>query len=217
MQSDSLLIDHLNRTLGGEAARHYQELPFFVMPNNIRDFLSDAKELLETAPDELEMPFEDFLVEFPFGTCLHKIYPGAPDRGRLWSRIRRLSAVKQDTADIPEIPDIEYIEDPRKWALLEGWEEKTQLGGPPPSPDYSLIPLTSPSYRDFQKFRHAYPNPDCLDARLFGLWCNLHSCPILDEAPEIALRCMTSELLQGTSCHYVVLALISISKGVGLP
>ena len=59
------------------------------------------QDLLDATPEELPLPFDDFLLDFPFGTAgLLSVLPndGDVNRGRLWVRVRRVSSVHADPA-----------------------------------------------------------------------------------------------------------------------
>jgi hypothetical protein len=89
---DVPLIRHLARTMDLEAAGIYNRLPLFLMPEESDELLRHERDLLDSAPDTLPLPFEDFILDFPFGTKALFAQAGeAFTRGRLWARVRRRS------------------------------------------------------------------------------------------------------------------------------
>lgn len=217
MRTDSELIKHLGQTMGIEAAREYNTLPLFLMPSEADEIMRHEQQLLDAGASLLNLPFDDFLLDFPFSTGIHTAFPEirGHDRGRLWVRVRRLSQVKASAATHLARTHLEKVKNPDHWLLVEGWEQKTTTGGLAISPDFSLVPLGKPDYGMFDRCWHAYPNPLCLDQRVFGLWCNVKGCSRREEAPEAFLRCSGSELIHAMLCRYVVLALIYITEGLG--
>lgn len=207
------LIRHLARTYGVELARRYRQLPLFLLPEDSAPLVESEAELLSVIDREagIPLPFPDLLLDFPAGATapLQRTLPEWPHRGRLWVRVRLVSTALQD----PQLlisPD--HLERYQELTLLEGWEERTTDGGFSPLPDFSLVPLTAEA-GDFAALRHAFPNPDHLEGRWDGIWCNLARCT-LDEDPH-TLRCVGSELIHSTTCRLVLLALIYLSEGLG--
>ncbi len=122
-RTDSVLIKHLNATMGLKAAEVYNRLPLFVMPDGVDEIISREQDLLDAAPEELPLPFDDFLLDFPFGTTgLLSMLPNAGDfnRGRLWVRVRRVSSVHADPSTQIALSHLAFLPDPQSWILLEG-------------------------------------------------------------------------------------------------
>lgn len=214
-RTDSPLIKHLNATMGLKAAEVYNRLPLFVMPDGADEIMSREQDLLDAAPGELPLPFDDFLLDFPFGTKgLLSMLPAAGDldRGRLWVRVRRVSSVHGDPATQIALSHLSSLPDPHTWMLLEGWEERTVTGGLSISPDHSLVSLRKPEFGDFRAYRHAYPNGDCWDHRVWGFWCNMKLCRRQGIQQG---RCAASELIHATMCRLVVLSVVYITEGLG--
>jgi len=217
VRSDSDLIKHLDKIIGIDAATVYNKLPLFLMPEEAVELLRHETQMLDAGTPILNLPFDDFLLDLPFGTALQKVFPhaGCPDRGRMWVRVRRVSAVRRDAGTKLALSHLAMVKNPDQWLLLEGWEQKTSTGGMAPSPDFSLVPMMKPDYGMFDRCWHAYPNAECLDQRLFDLWCNYKGCPRCERNPDIFLSCSMSELFHASLCRYVVLALIYITEGLG--
>jgi len=153
-----------------DAGQVYNRLPLFVMPEGAEELMSHEQDLLDAASDLLPLPFEDFLLDFPFGTkALLKVLVGAEnlDRGRLWVRVRRVSSIHTDAATQIALSHLKVDDDPAMWMLLEGWEEKTTTGGISVSPDHSLVSLRKSDFEDLLTYRHGYPNSECWDLRLW--------------------------------------------------
>jgi hypothetical protein len=202
--------------MGLGAGQVYNRLPLFVMPDGAEELMSHEQDLLEAAPDLLPLPFEDFLLDFPFGTkALLKVLVGAEnlDRGRLWVRVRRVSSIHTDAATQIALSHLKIDDDPAVWMLLEGWEEKTTTGGISISPDHSLVSLRKPDFGDLLTYRHGYPNSECWDLRLWSkFWCNMKLCRRNDAQTS---RCAASELIHAVMCRLAVLSLIYLSEGLG--
>lgn len=223
-RTDATLLRHLAQLKrpygqpwdGLAAARVYDRLPLFLLPEEASELLTHESALLEAVREEgLRLPFDDFLLDFPFGVtaALRRLDPSL-DRGRLWVRVRRVSAFRPDAASQLDPRHLAQVRDPEAWLLLEGWEEKTLSGGLHVTPDFSLIPVAGADLGRFEAYFHAYPNPDCLDGRrAFGLWCNVAGCARPAE-PE-AVRCHGSELIHAALARLVVLALVYVSEGLG--
>jgi hypothetical protein len=214
IRTDSPLIRHLARTMGLEAAGIYNRLPLFLMPEESDELLRHERDLLDSAPDTLPLPFEDEILDFPFGTQAMFSSFGVPHtRGRLWVRVRRLSAFRPDAATQLCPTHLDGL-DPEAWALLEGWEESTATGGLSVSPDHSLLPLAMPDAGSFESPLHGYPNPRCFDHRLRGgFWCNFAFCR--DHDRPTSVRCAGSEMIHSLLCRLTVLSTIYLSSGLG--
>ncbi len=214
-RTDSPLIKHLAQTMGLKAAEVYNGLPLFVMPDGADELAAREQDLLDAAPEELPLPFDDCLLDFPFGTTgLLSMLPNNGDinRGRLWVRVRRVSSVHSDPATQIALSHLTSLPDPQSWILLEGWEERTVTGGLSISPDHSLVSLHGPEFGDFLAYRHAYPNGDCWDRRVWGFWCNVKLCR--RQGSHIS-RCAASELVHAATCRLVVLSVVYITEGLG--
>ena len=214
-RTDSPLIKHLAQTISLKASQIYNGLPLFILPDGADEIMSFEQDLLDTAPVELPLPFDDFLLDFPFGTTgLVSVLPGngSMERGRLWVRVRRVSSVHADSATQIALSHLTAVPDPQLWILLEGWEEKTVSGSLAISPDHSLVSLHKPDIGNFIAYRHAYPNGECRDDRVWGSWCNIKLC---QNQRVKAVRCAASELIHGTMCRLVVLSLVYITEGLG--
>ncbi len=185
------------------------------MPDGVDEIISREQDLLDAAPEELPLPFDDFLLDFPFGTTgLLSVLPNAGDidRGRLWVRVRRVLSVRDDPATRISPSHLSSLTDTHTWILLEGWEGKTVTGGLSISPDYSLVSLRKPEFGDFLAYRHAYPNGDCWDDRAWGFWCNVKLCR---RQGSHMSRCAASELIHAAMCRLVVLSVVYITEGLG--
>ena len=213
MRTDAPLIKHLAATISTDAAGVYNRLPLFVMPEESEDLMQHEADLLSAAPETFQLPFEDFLLDFPFGAeAVFKAFDMNHTRGRLWVRVRSLSAFRQDEATQIASPNLSGS--PDDWLLLEGWEESTTTGGLPVMPDHTLIPSDVPGAADYGMALHAYPNPECFEHRIKnGVWCNLKHCRQPNK--EIAFRCTGSELFHSCMTRLTVLSLIYLSEGLG--
>jgi len=221
IRTDSALIKHLAHTVSLDAALVYNRLPLFVIPEESQELMQHERSLLDAAPDILPLPFDDFLLDFPFGTgpLLSSFGGGgSSDRGRLWVRVRRFEALSEiDRATTVRPDQLTPLRSLRDGIFLEGWEEKTAWGGLPPYPDYSAVDITRARMGDFTSHWHLYPRPECPNGeRAFGRnlgWCNLAHCSHKGE--ERNVLCASSEFFQATMCRLVVLSLIYISEGLG--
>ncbi len=151
-RTDSPLIKHLAQTMGLKAAEVYNGLPLFVMPEEANELTEREEDLLDAAPEQLPLPFEDFLLDFPFGTA--GLLSGLPNngdknRGRLWVRVRRVSSVHADPATQIGLSHLTSLPDPQSWILLEGWEERTVTGGLSISPIIPSYPCVNQSLAIF--------------------------------------------------------------------
>jgi hypothetical protein len=197
------LIKHLAATRP-KAAALYERLPLIVIPAD-REFISREQQVLQAMPDLLAPPHRDFLMELAHGIQLPWEAAGKPcekipDRGRLWIRIRTVPSVRNDDATYMDRVHMKDIKDPSKWLLLEGWAEKSSFGGPPPSPDFSLLPLRKKDAVTFNNYWHIYTNR-CTKP-IFGIWCNINGCHT-----RRAAICALSELYQAAMCRLAVLSL----------
>ena len=223
-RTDIALIKYLAQSIGPEAADVYNRLPLFLMPDESDELIKNERNLLDAAPENLPYPFDDFLLDFPFGMAtlgktLHIGDNPLAHRGRLWVRVRTFArAMRPDPATTIRRDQLDALAHFRPGLFLEGWEEKTGWStGLPPYPDYSIISLDRDIYRDFKSYLHVYPNPLCKDKdRLFGNgigWCNVARCN--HPNTQSLLRCSGSEMMQATMCRLVILSLIYIAEGLG--
>ena len=60
VRTDTVLIKHLNTTIGAKTVQVYNRLPFFLMPEESDETLRHEGDLIEAAPDVLLLPFNDF-------------------------------------------------------------------------------------------------------------------------------------------------------------
>lgn len=210
------LIRHLAHTHSVALARWYHQLPLFLLPEDSAPLVEQEAELLSAIDAEagIPLPFPDLILDFPGGATapLQRALPEWPDRGRLWVRVRRMATALEDPSLLLSPAHLTVLPQDR-WALLEGWEERTSDGALAPLPDFSLIPLTIEA-RQFEGYRHAYPNPDHLEGRWEGIWCNLARCT-LSQDDWRRFRCVGSELIHSTTARLVLLALIYLSEGLG--
>jgi hypothetical protein len=219
LRTDGPLIRHLAETISLDAAGVYNGLPLFVMPDGSEELTSHEENLLDAAPDVLQLPFNDFILDFPFG--IEPLLVGlnvkpSISRGRLWVRVRSFASLSDlDRATTVRRDQISVLRTLPDGIFLEGWEEKTAWGGLPPYPDYSAINIGRNCIGDFTTHWHLYPCPECPNGdRPFGVdlgWCNLAHCT----HREHQARCTASEMIQSTMCRLVILALIYISEGLG--
>ncbi len=222
-RTDSTLLKHLAKTISVEAAKTYNALPLFVMPDESDELLRYEKNLIEASPDNLVLPFDDFLLDFPFGIePLLKTFAGGQDvnvryRGRMWVRIRHFNALKigDPATTIRDDQIIPLIDSTPDGIFLEAWEEKTGWGGLPPYPDYSAINIAREYLWNFTTYLHVYPRPECPEGQRAVApnlgWCNIAKCI----HPERKPLCAASELVQSTSCRLAILATIYITEGLG--
>lgn len=230
MRTDTSLIKYLAENIGPEAAAAYNRLPLFIMPDDAHEFMSHEKDLLNLGPEVLPYPFDDFLIDFPFGTSALatalktlSMEPPPRERGRLWVRVRSWDSIFRDgdPATTVDRDQIDCLKTLSPGLFLEGWEEKTNwAGGLPPYPDYSVIGVESRLYRDFKNYLHLYPNDQCRpsagQARLFGGdggWCNIARC--VYPGTRAHMICHGSEILQSTMCRLVIISLIYLAQGLG--
>ncbi|MBN2333320.1 MAG: hypothetical protein JXO49_05125 [Deltaproteobacteria bacterium] len=198
---------HLDAVFSPAAARCYRRLPLILLPEESVSFLDYDPHLLAAGPESLSLPFDDFLLGFPFGVT--KALPGHTARGRLWIRARRLASVEaDDPATIISSDDLEAIAMPDDWLLLEVWEEKAS-GRLPPSPDCSLVPLVREGYQDAHRYWHIYSNPACRQ-QLLGSWCNVAGCVRTD---FVRSTCQVAELFRGLQCRLLVFSLLYLAVG----
>lgn len=213
-RTDSELIKHLYRTRGAEAASLYNRLPLFIMPSEAEELLANEESLLAATPESLTLPFNDFLIDYPFGisALLNAAKLGVIDRGRCWIRVRRIATMQQDAGtylNLQHLP-LGLASD---WLFLEGWEERTITGGLPPAPDHSLIQGSNFSFKKFENYLHWYPTMEICKERYAGIFCNIKHC--LHPNNPALIRCSGSELFHAAICRMAVLSLIYLSEGLG--
>lgn len=221
--TDAPLVRHLAQTISLQAAGVYNRLPLFILPEEARELTEHEQDLLSMAPASLLLPFDDFLLDFPFG--IRGVFDAAGDpgimkgydRGRLWVRVRSCSSLRLDDLATTLRPDqFTPLLGREGWIFLEGWEERTSWeGGLPPYPDYSAIPTDVSAMQDLSAHWHLYPVPECGEGkRLFGSnlgWCNYYRCGRSDRDR----LCGPSQVVQGAMCTLAVLSLVYLSEGLG--
>jgi len=208
VRPDRVLIKHLYRTLGPKAAEIYNRLPLFVLPEDSEELIKHELKLLEIAPQELHLPFEDFLMDFPGGmkvdSGIEELDHMLAQRGGLWVRARILSVFEKDEATQIGPSHFKGLKK-EDWFLLEVWEEHTTFGGPHPLPNHSLVSLHD--FQDFGAYLHGLPCPvGAKDA----LWCNWNQC----KDPK-KWMCQGSYLMQVIQCRLVILSLLYLTEGLG--
>lgn len=224
VRTDTSLIKHLAETTGPAAAGVYNSLPLFIMPDDAHELMSRESDILAFAPEVLPYPFDDFLIDFPFGSSAVSTSLNAPsfNRGRLWVRVKSWNALsRDDPATTLDLDQIDCLRTLSPGLFLEGWEEKTSwAGGLPPYPDYSVVSTESRLFRDFENYLHLYPNDQCKpgagQTRFFGGtlgWCNIARC--VHPGTRAHMMCHGSEILQSTMCRLVIISLIYLSLGLG--
>ena len=153
-RTDTALIRYLSGELGQEAAAVYNRLPLFLLPDDSDELMGHERDLLDAAPDILPVPYDDFLLDFPFGMAAltNTLRLPSLERGRMWVRVRTLvRAMRPDAATTLRQDQLDFLSSFRSGLFLEGWEEKTGWStGLPPYPDYSVISAESGLYRDFK-------------------------------------------------------------------
>src|SRR5262252_4774509 len=93
------LIRHLSKLYGSGTGQHFQKIPLFLLPEDVRVLTAHTRALLENVGDGdalLHAPYDDVLLDFPSGlwaflNLASKEHPGLPvfpDRGALWVRVR---------------------------------------------------------------------------------------------------------------------------------
>lgn len=213
MRTDTALIKHIYRS-SPDAAAIYNRLPLFIMPAEADELLRYDSDLLASAPDVLPLPFDNFILDYPFGVSplleMANLGP-VENRGRLWVRVRPTALLRQDAATLLSLKHLPSLSG--EWLFLEGWEERTTTGGLPPAPDHSLIPVDVHRYGDFAEYLHYYPTMDVCQDRACGIWCNIQRC--LHPGTVAFARCSGSELIHAAICRLVVLSLIYLSEGLG--
>lgn len=201
MRTDAELIKHLDAALGTTAARTYHHLPLFVLAEQSEALYTELSPRLDQVLDgALALPFDDFVLDLPFGMrhimnlaaermlgravapLSHQereFYRGttaaaASRHGQLWVRVRRASAVRVDPASAVHPQSLRWLEDATQWAVLEIWNSEG-ADTLPPKPSVVLIPLSAGVVGSQWNYYHLY-SCACEQAS-HSPWCRTQECP----------------------------------------
>jgi len=161
-RTDMPLINHLRKTVGVEAAVVYNRLPLFLMPEESSDLMLHEADILAAGPNILPHPFDEFLIDFPYGTSAANQVIGFRnlDRGRLWVRVRSFDAIRpDDPATTIQQHQLDFLKTCSQGLFLEGWEQRTQYGGLPPYPDYSVMGTNRGAFDNYITYLHCLSKP----------------------------------------------------------
>jgi hypothetical protein len=205
-RTDAPLIRHLAKERGPKAAAIYNALPLLLLPEQSSELIDHSKELINAMPDIINVPFDDFLLDFPF--C-----PRTGECGRLLVRVRRVEGIiKYDEATYMSKDAFDEIKlyPPafRGLLLIEGWEENTQniinnRISLPPYPDMSIVPLRKDLIRARIMRHHLDRNWGCAD------WCNTNLCS------QPYLNCWISQERHEALVALTLYAITYITEGFG--
>ena len=220
MRTDAALIKYMAQ-MSLEAAALYNRLPLFLMPEELIDLLQNMDNILATAPDTLTYPFDDFIIDFPYGTsAVNRVFDcEILNHGRLWVSIRPVTTVRLgDPVTGINQDGIDELSKSPPAIFLEGWEEKNHYNhGFSFAPESSIVGIERGYFDDHNTFSHSLQNPLCEEFQSLGnipVWCDFDKCPY-QPGTDVYENCVVALRVHVTMCRLVVLAIIYLSENLG--